>query len=398
MRNLWAKTTYDAITAMIRNGFTFCTASKIVLISIGLHFMIVFISAAMPVSSFTLGPMGFVNPNVSEINPLVDKFFKWDAHWYTYIAQTGYDSKSIVFFPMTILLIKLLVPFFQYDYPEAGFFICNIFSIASFILLYALLRLDFTEELAGRALLLYAVLPTSLFLNSIYTEPLFLTFALAGIYNARKGNWLYSGIYIALAALTRNIGVFLLLFLLAEYWRQTGERDIRSIAAAPKLPFLCPVVAVSGFILYNYLLTGDPLAFVHAQKYWGREFSTPWENIRSSIRILSELPVSLATFSYLLDLIMVVGFFGGLLFLTFFRVGKIPYSYLLIGWIWFLIPLFSSASWLPLYSMSRFVLVVFPVYICLAGLPRFSYRVLVALCAAGLAFCTFLFTNWHWVG
>jgi hypothetical protein len=55
-----------------------------------LHIVIVYGAAMIVGDRYLLLPGGFVNPLLSPEPPLVEKFIKWDAHWYTYVAQQGY--------------------------------------------------------------------------------------------------------------------------------------------------------------------------------------------------------------------------------------------------------------------------------------------------------------------
>jgi hypothetical protein len=358
-----------------------------------IHTVIVFSAAVIASDSLMLNPGGFVNTLLPKTYPIVEKFIKWDAHWYTYVAQQGYNGLSIVFFPMLMSLIKMTAFFFDFDYGLAGFFICNAFSFASFIMMYSLFQLDFTRTISARALMAFAVMPTSIFLNSIYTEPVFLTFTLACVYYARIGKWWRSGLFAAMATLTRNIGVFLVLLMIYEFWEQyKKEWSVRRFPFS-SLAITLPPLVFLGFMAYNYWLLGDPLAFVSAQKAWGREFSPPWVNIWNSFRQVLQG----AEMAIVLDFLMVVLGIFGLLSMTLLPGLNIPRSYVIISWIWFLIPLCSTTPWMPLYSMSRFVLVIFPLYLCIAQLPVYLYRMIIMIGAVGMAVCSTLFTNWHWL-
>jgi len=359
-----------------------------------LHTVIVFGAAIIVGDSMMLKPGGFVNTLLPKTYIIVEKFIKWDAHWYTYVAQQGYDSLSIVFFPMLIYFIKITAGLFNFDYGLAGFFICNVFSLICFFLMYALFQLDFSRTISARALLVFAVMPTSIFLHSIYTEALFLTFSLACAYYARTGKWWRAGLFGSMATLTRNMGVFLVCLIIYEFWDQyKKERPSQRFSKYCVLAIALPALALLGFIIYNYWLLGDPLAFVSSQKAWGREFSPPWINIGNGfIQVLHG-----AKLAVVLDLLIVVLGIIGLLSMTFLPGLNIPKSYLVISWIWLLIPLCSTSPWMPLYSMSRFVLVIFPLYLFIAQIPACLFRIFILSSALGMALCSIWFTNWHWV-
>lgn len=333
---------------------------------------------------------GFINLNLFTSFSFVEKFLRWDAHWYTYIAENGYDLKTVVFFPVTIILIKL-VSCLGLSYADSGFVVCNIFSLLSFYSMGALLRLDLSEHMTGRALLAYAVMPTSLFLNSVYTEPLFLTFSLTCIFFTRKGRWWLAGLFAALSALTRNLGIILFFFMLVEFIFTRKKYKLSS------LPLLGAPIALFCYMLYNLALTGDSLAFANSQQAWGRYFDYPWANYWKSMLILACQPRVIEP-ADILDPLLVLLTLIGLILLSFSPKFKIRRSYLILGWLWFLIPLFSTSSWQPLYSLSRFILIIFPLYIFFAQVSKASFYYYLIISGIGLVICTALFNNWYWLG
>ena len=276
----------------------------------------------------------------------------------------------------------------------AGLIICNIFAFLSFWIMYLTFKLDFSEKETKYALLSYAVMPTSFFLNSIYTEPIFIASALACVYYARVGKWWYAGLAGALATLTRNLGIFLFLFLLYEF-----------IVAYPQLrkkryaivPLLLPPAAVLLYMSYNLYLFGDPLTFISSQQGWGRHLGWPWQNIWNNLLLTfannpaNQPGVTLDSFTVIISLV-------GLSCTTFLLKFKVHKSYLVVGWLWFIIPLAFSATELPLYSMSRFVLPIFPLYLFFARLPEKVFYCYIAISAVTLLLCTSLFINWYWIG
>jgi hypothetical protein len=336
---------------------------------------------------------GFINFSAAGAPPLVEKFIKWDAHWYTYIAEHGYDRQSIVFFPVTIVLIKAIAAS-GLSYVTAGFVLCNLFTLISYYVMTKTLLLDFSQTETKRALLAYATLPTSFFLNSVYTEPVFIVFALSCIYCLRTNSWWYAGIFAALAALTRNLGVLLTAVLFGEFVRYyVRERKLR----AAMFSIFFPMLAVGGFCIYNNAMFGDPIAFVHSQQSWGRRFGLPWESMWNNILLITS-DVTVIEPGVYLDSILVTLAFLALVSVSLVPKYRISWPYLLVGWLWFLVPLFSTSPIYPLYSMARFVLIIFPLYLFLAKLPTKAFICYIGMSALGLMFCTALFINWFWFG
>ena len=358
-----------------------------------LHSAIVLFSVWLATSLPAHIPAGFINPYLVDMPPITALLIKWDAHWYTFIAAQGYDEKSVVFFPMLIVLIRAAAGL-GLSHSIAGLLVCNLFAILSFGVMHAAFRRDFSGRTADRALLAYAVMPTSFFLNSVYTEPLFLTFSLACVYFARQGEWWPAGICAALAALTRNLGVCL--FFLVGYELYLSRKADGRPAWALLAPFLAPATLL-GYMAYNALSFGDPLAFVHSQQAWGRSFGWPTDNYIRNLGLLGAVWANTQA-GIALDAFLVLSGLVGLGAATLSRRQPIPTSYLLVGWLWFLIPLFSTSPFLPLYSMSRFLLVVFPLYIVFAGMPKAIFVCFLVVNALLLSLCTILFVNWYWVG
>lgn len=357
----------------------------------GVHLLCVYLGVTLAASLVQRPPAGFVNPGVYGLPEPAAALFKWDAHWYTLVAEQGYSQQSIVFFPLFILLIKAVAST-GLSYALAGFLVSNVCALLTYPLLYRLLRLDFPEQLAARGLFVYALFPTSFFLQSVYTEPLFLVCSFSCVYLCRRGNWVYAGLWGALAALTRNIGIILSLFMLYEsgraYDSQAGQ------AVGRRLAFLFPLLAFLVFCLYNDRQFGDGLAFLHGQAAWGRQFGLPWNNVWNNMLQISR-GVTLFEIGVVADQVL------GLIALVCLAAGGfcgIQPSYLLLGGAWLLIPLLSTSPVFPLYSLARFVLVVFPVYFVLAKLPPFWYYAWLLAGAAGLIFFTAAFSSWYWIG
>lgn len=367
--------------------------SKTVWICFFIHTVIIFTSYLLADQLPYRDPAGFIDQSLYPLSPYIEKFIKWDAHWYTYIAGHGYTSQSIVFFPSIIVAMKIL-SYLGLNIAVAGLIICNLFAFLSFWIMDLTFKLDFSEKEVRYALLSYAVMPTSFFLNSIYTEPIFIASSLSCVYCARVGKWWYAGMAGALASLTRNLGIFLFLFLLYEFiksyprFRKT-KYEIFSL-------FL-PPAALLLFMIYNLYLLGNPVAFISSQQGWGRHLGLPWQNIWNNLPLTfannpaNQPGAALDSFTVIISLV-------GLLCITLLPKFKVRKSYLIIGWLWFIIPLVFSATELPLYSMSRFILPIFPLYLFFASLPEKIFYCYIAVSAVTLLLCTSLFINWYWIG
>jgi Gpi18-like mannosyltransferase len=205
---------------------------------------------------------------------LIGNFAKWDSYWYISIAAHGYTKISAAFFPLYPAAMRYISGGFGVSYRAAGLLISNLSLLAALYFLGRLIERDYKADVFWRAGLLLVLFPTGFYLSSAYTEAMFLLWVTGCMYFSITQRWWLAGLFGMLASLTRNTGILMLFPVTYEYMRFVGWnwRKIRLNACAFLLiPF--------GLALYMFHLRsrlGDPLAFVHAQKYWHREFRFPW--------------------------------------------------------------------------------------------------------------------------
>ncbi|HLB76490.1 MAG TPA: mannosyltransferase family protein, partial [Candidatus Dormibacteraeota bacterium] len=152
-----------------------------------------------------------------------------DALWFLRIATKGYSKtdSSAAFFPFYPILIRG-VSFLLGGHPFAASLLVSNFSFLGLLLvLFALTRSELSEEVARRAVLYAAVFPTALFFLAPYSESLFLLLVLLSFWAARRGRWEMAGAAGFLAALTRNLGVVLVLPLGIEAVHQALAAGVR---------------------------------------------------------------------------------------------------------------------------------------------------------------------------
>ena len=141
-------------------------------------------------------------------------------------------------------------------------------------------------RVARDAVLLMAFFPTSYFLNAAYTESLFLALSAASLWALRvRRDLLLACVLAGLATATRNVGVFLLLALVYEWYRERERYGWRVAYLA---------LAPSGLLVYMAYLWakfGNPFLFYEAQSYWNR---TPTNPLSFAVNILREAGESLA--------------------------------------------------------------------------------------------------------
>ncbi|AFC99399.1 putative integral membrane protein [Methanocella conradii HZ254] len=297
----------------------------------------------------------FGGRDLSEFPRWFDMWNVWDSNWYIDIAKNGYSTATnsvnmanYAFFPLYPMAMRLAAALIG-DYFAAGLAISNVCLIIACVYLYKLVRLDDDERTARRAIKYLFLFPTAFIFSGVFTESTFLALSLACFYYARRGRWHYSGVLGFLTALTRPYGVIIALPMAYEYLRSKDFKlgDVRPDALLLSLP----LIGLSLFCLYNYCLTGDPLAFMHIQSAWGGRLSNP------AVELLGRLA------SHSGDVRFEALFTLASLALLAACFKKIDISYLAYGLLLILIPLSTPNS---TWSMARYILVVFPVFIILA--------------------------------
>lgn len=199
--------------------------SRVLVVTTGMAAMIDFGISPSISSSYTAGvpiPGGYF------VHLLLASSARWDASWYLQIAQSGYGGNlaRTAFFPLYPLLIHVVTWVVRSPVIAGALISLAAFAVA-LTLLYRLVRLDHSPRIAQVTVMLLAFFPMALFFSAVYTESLFLALSLATIYAARRGHWVWAGVFGMLAAITRDGGVLLFVpvVLLMLYGpRADGER------------------------------------------------------------------------------------------------------------------------------------------------------------------------------
>ena len=217
----------------------------------------------------------------------LDRWDRWDVGLFRKVAQFGYDGYPVdypdvgtpAFFPGLPLVLRALQPLVG-DWTATGLLVS---LVAGGVAAWHLSRLaEAAAPGAGpRAVLYLALSPYAVFLAAGYSESLFLACALPAWRAARSGRWAVAGGCAALATSVRVTGLFLAAALLVELvlaCRRSGRAP--SLSA---LWLLAPFLAAGAYAGYLWTLTGDWLAWPHAQQAgWGRRLTDPWSALSAT--------------------------------------------------------------------------------------------------------------------
>ena len=356
----------------------------------------------------------------------------WDGEWFLQIATVGYKSEdsTLAFFPLFPILIKILAFPLGGNLLLAGVVLSSASTLAVLILFYELCLHERNREFATKACFYLAVFPVAFFLVAVYSEALFLAFTLAAFLCARHlRRWWLAGLCAAAATLTRSTGILLVLPLAWEWWvynNQSQTNDLKSRINNsnfskfggsviqrlrwPVLALVLPLIALLGWIIFNWQLSGDPLGFFKAQAnwVWNRHSQTPLEAVTRAAEIFYRqlITPSAPASGKLADpnlwefpaFVFTFGIFGLACWFVWRR--KLAFSYLLYFGAAMILPLTSPSNKEPLLSFPRFALVLFPMFMVLAMIGRrwlwFHYLYIYSsLLLLGLFFARF--ANWYWV-
>jgi hypothetical protein len=283
---------------------------------------------------------GFLGKNLS-----LAAWARWDAGWYLSIAERGYwfdpdGPSNVAFFPLLPLLIKA-VGALTGNLVVAGLLVVNLAALGATLALWRWVRAEAGSAAAERAALWLLVYPFSFFLHSIYAESLFFLLATLALSASARGQRLTAGLWGALAATARPMGVLLTPALAWGLWRdwragrRLGPRDVIAV--------LLPAIGLGAYVAYLWITVGNPLALwmahVHGwqvkfqwtvSKYW---LETHW--------VVTRL-VRLHTLSHLREAMRVVlpVVFVALTMQVFRRLGAVPgiYASLTVAVVVFLAP------------------------------------------------------------
>ena len=200
----------------------------------------------------------------------------WDAGWYETIARQGYaplGRESLRFFPAVPLLTHALAWVPGLGDGPALVLLANAAALAATAMLYVLVRRETGDgAVARRSLWVLSLLPAAFVLVMGYAESVLLVFALGCFLALRppagasglRPHFAVAGVLAFAAALTRPIGVLLVLATMAElvrWWPRLGRAERVAGIGAVAAPF----VGLLAFLAWSKHTVGDWLAPLRVQ-------------------------------------------------------------------------------------------------------------------------------------
>lgn len=293
---------------------------------------------------------------------ILDIWARWDTGWYHLIASNGYSQNfnvlttksDIAFFPLYPLFIRVF-SFFLIDFSNHktlflvfALLVSNIsFLIALFVIYKLAKRIGLSDAVSESTILLIIFYPYSFFFSAAYSESLFLLFFVLCLFFCATSKWTMAAISGGFLALTRPLGIVIVLPILVRYLIENKFKiQIKQVA-----PFALIPLGFVLFLYHGYTLTGDFLAPMNNQLAWGKVFQMPWTTIVSPNYwrpVINEF-----------DLIFTV---IAIILLIVYIVKRIPYfEWALYSLILVVSPLFYGV----LQSNARYSIVAVPLYFSL---------------------------------
>ncbi len=342
---------------------------------------------------------------------VTDVWARWDSVWFLRIAEEGYGAHAndAAFFPLYPGLVGAAGRLLGGHYVAGGVLVSLLAGTGAFVLLWRLAEPRLGADGARRALLYLALFPTSLFLGAVYSESLYLLLVVAAFLLAERGRFPEAAVVAGLALLTRPTAAALLPPLALLAWRARGPRGLAPLALAPLISLAYPLL-----LLWR---VGDPFAFVSAQEHWDRHLSPlgPLGGVVEGVgagaagvrqlwagndgrvywtAVTEWTPMQVAAIN--ITLVLALALFLWLTVVAWQRFGA-PYG--LFAALSLAIPLSTPSDSWPLQSLTRFGLVVFPLFLALAvigGRPRL-HPAIVGTSALLLGVSVTQWALWQWV-
>ncbi len=402
-------------TPAVREAWTALWRSRLLIWIVGCAAVLIYGVNAANRASFDIAHLSNSLGGVG--NVLAAPAMRWDAIWYVWISEHGYNVlQTTGFFPLYPLLVHAGSWIVGGSAVIAGIAISLIAALVGLAIVHRLTELEFGDlGSASAAVKLMAFAPFAFYLSAVYTEALFLALSAGTFLAARRGRWALAGALGALAAMTRVTGLLLIVPVVMLFLY--GPRE--DAAAPPARSGWRPCYAFSPRLLWALIIPGGAALFgaytaargfgffasFHAQHlYWQHRFSGPlvavWDGLKAAwLQVkalvgghLTDATRGASVLQVIVLLVSCLGLAG--------VARRLPPAYVVYVGLGLLVPLWSPTVGDPLRGLDRYASMMFPLFMWL-GAWAHERRVespLVVFSAVLLAGFTVQFATWHVVG
>ena len=361
---------------------------------------------------------GLVDGLGSVQDVLAAPFAHWDSAWYLLTAHNGYGltaGTTPVYYPLYPLAISIVGALGAGDL-VAGVLISVVSLVIALRLIWLLTDLEVGRaypDAPRLAVLATALFPTAFFFTAVYTESLYLALTLGAFWMGRRGRWAWAGALGGLSAATRSSGVLIIVGLALLYWRAHGRRlrvDVLWLALVP-----VGLGAYMAWLSLHGLSAFSPFSEEHLYlRSFAGPLGGPWDGLKAAVAGVRQLlsgsdthiywPAAVAYgYSPMMAARDNVELFGFLMLAVAALVSalrRLPLAYGAYAATALAVAVSYPIAAQPLASLSRYVLVIFPLPIA-AGCWLAEHRrwrvPLLGLSSVALTYYAAEFATWHWV-
>lgn len=325
--------------------------------------------------------LGFENNKVIPANPASSSHYllepnnrlsfmsNWDGPDYLNIAKFGYQSviqtNLLPMYPLIVKLLNYLIPSLLISALILSW-LCLIIAVYFYLKIidYLFKNTDNLESL--KAVLLFMLFPTGIFLLATYSESLLMASALAAIYFAFKKRYILAGFLSLIATAAHITGVFVLILVALILLEE--KLNFKKIL----ITLVTGSLGLLSYMTYLYIKFNNPLAFINAQKKNG------WLHFSINNYV--------ATIGWL-NIVFFILIITSSVYWWSRRKSFSIYSMLFLA-----IPIFGG----QFGGFNRYILVVFPLQIMLYDKYRknpFGYAICLSLSAVLWAYFVFQYAG-----
>jgi hypothetical protein len=228
---------------------------------------------------------------------LTSAMCQYDCGWYARLAVDGYASDSqfadygsipnFAFFPLYPLLLRASVAILG----MSPFFVGIVLSSALFVgfILLSCAYLQRTRPAPDLWLFLAFIVlfPFGTVFTAVYSESLFAALTVAAMLALVERRILWVAGITALLCATRPTGVLMLPLIVVDRavhaWEGRHRTDRIALLGETLLPIAIAPLGLSLYMLMQYHLIGDALAFNHVQVLWYRVWVGPFATLSSGM-------------------------------------------------------------------------------------------------------------------
>ncbi|QAA32415.1 mannosyltransferase family protein [Clostridium manihotivorum] len=347
---------------------------------------------------FSIGPFSLITDHKDAPYNFITSIKKgltgWDAGWYKNIVEHGYsytenvkDQQNVAFYfgyPMTA---KLVSKAFNLKADWALILVNNSAVFFGLFFMYYLGRLlGLKDNINFIGITLYSLNPFAIFLTAGYSEGMYFLISAMALVLLIKRNYLPAAIVGGLLSGIRSIGIFYAPILFIHYFFIEKKKFNMNNIFTSIMLLAFSVWGKAAFMLYNLIKFGDAFASEKVQQYWGniggyitlrQRFSNLSHYIlipfKNHFNLLDPSVVSILMVYFLLIISMIVLIKITRTYRTegTLNLVKFENEFILLTWsvVQIVLPLiiFGTRNNNP-FSMGRYVLPMFPLYILLGKL------------------------------